>query len=324
MKIAARRALTHPVLVRTAFSLSQRVAPIFMCHRFRDEELGNGGHDLQALRANLAWLRSNACSLLPLTELLDRLAEGAPLNRAVAFTVDDGYVDFARVAAPIFAEFDCPVTVFLTTGFLDAQQWMWWDQLHLALKALGREAEWPGLVHALNRVPEREKHERIDSLLQDGGQTLPPNPPPQFSPMSWDDVRRLSRSGVTFGPHTVTHPVLARTGPVQSRFEIAESWRRVKEEAGDGAVPVFCYPNGALGDFGAREEDVMREIGMQAALSTQPGYVSRRDLSSGHRSARFRLRRFAYSESNAEFIQVASGIERAKLAVRAAFGLNSN
>ena len=48
---------------------------------------------------------------------------------AVAFTIDDGYLDHAKVAAPIFAEFDCPVTTFVTTGFLDGQLWLWWDRI---------------------------------------------------------------------------------------------------------------------------------------------------------------------------------------------------
>src|ERR1700722_6235165 len=116
MKRIARLVLTPPSFVRAAFSLRQRIAPIFTLHRFRDVEIGNPGHDPQLLRDNLSWLRANNCSLLSLTELLDRLAEGAPLKRVVAFTVDDGYAEFARIAAPIFAEFDCPVTVFLTPG----------------------------------------------------------------------------------------------------------------------------------------------------------------------------------------------------------------
>ena len=55
--------------------------------------------------------------------------DGPPLNRAVAFTIDDGYVEQATVAAPVFAEFDCPVTTFVTSGFLDRALWFWWDQI---------------------------------------------------------------------------------------------------------------------------------------------------------------------------------------------------
>jgi peptidoglycan/xylan/chitin deacetylase (PgdA/CDA1 family) len=323
MKIAARRVLTHPALIRAAFSLSGRSAPIFMCHRFRDVGLGTAGHDPQTLRANLAWLRANRCSLLSLSELFDRLAEGAPLDRAVAFTVDDGYTDFARVAAPVFAEFDCPVTVFLTTGFLDSRRWMWWDQVRLALKSLRRDEERRPLIAALNRMPELQKLQRVGALVQESGLELPATAPPEFAPVTWDDVRRLARSGVTFGPHSVTHPVLSQTGPEQSRHEIAESWRRVRDEVGDGAVPIFCYPNGGQADFGMREEEAVASSGMRAAVAARPGYAARRDLSGDRPSARFRLPRFSYPDAHSSFIQVAGRIERFKLAVRAAIGVGS-
>jgi peptidoglycan/xylan/chitin deacetylase (PgdA/CDA1 family) len=317
MKRIARLVLTQPCLVRVAFSVTQRIAPIFMLHRFRDEEVGNSGHDPQLLRDNLSWLRSNNCWLLSLTDLLDRLAAGAPLKRAIAFTVDDGYADFARIAAPIFAEFDCPVTVFLTTGFVDGHQWMWWDRVAVALAALRREAEVDAMINSLKLIPESDKLERIDKLVQASGLELPATPPSKFAPIAWEDVRRLARNGVTFGPHTVTHPVLSRTGAEQSQFEIAQSWHRVREEAGPGAVPIFCYPNGELADFGAREESSIARAGMHAALTTSIGYASRRDFSSDRPSARMRLPRFGYAEDKSSFIQIASGIEHCKTVLRA-------
>jgi peptidoglycan/xylan/chitin deacetylase (PgdA/CDA1 family) len=320
VKRAARLVLTHPFFVRVGFALSQRAAPIFTLHRFRDEEAGTAGHDPRVLRANLKWLRSHNVSVLSLTELLDRLAEGAPIRRAVAFIVDDGYADFARVAAPIFSEFDCPVTVFLTTGFLDGRQWMWWDIVRVALTALGREADVGPMILALKRIPESERLDRVRTLIQDSGVDLPSSPPVQYAPIKWDEVRRLARSGVTFGPHSVTHPVLSQTDDDQSNSEIAESWRRVRDEAGDAAVHIFCYPDGRASDFSQREQDAVAAAGMRAALSTEPGYTSHRDFAAGHPSNRFRLPRFPYSEDQMAFILVASGIERAKRAVRTAIG----
>jgi peptidoglycan/xylan/chitin deacetylase (PgdA/CDA1 family) len=320
MKRATRLVLTHPFLVRAALSMMPRVAPILMFHRFRDAEVGNRGHDPQALHAHLAWLRAQKFTLLSVTELLDRLAEGAPVKRTIAFTVDDGYADFGRIAAPIFAEFDCPVTVFLPTGFLDGQHWLWWDSVSLALTALKREPEVGPMVEALKLVPEAEKLERISALVRESGIELAKSPTPKYAPLTWDDVRRLSRSGVTFGPHTVTHPTMSRTPEDQLQFEIAESWRRVRAEAGAAAVPVFCYPNGDSADFHCREERAVAAHGMRAAMSARPGYASHRDFGAARPSARFSLPRFGYTEDPGLFIQVASGVEWAKEAVRAVIG----
>ena len=178
MKRSVRRVLTSSSAVRAAFAFNKRAAPIFMLHRFRGHESAGEGHDPAALRANLTWLRANKCPLVPLTELLDRLAEGAPTARAVAFTVDDGYADFASVAAPIFAEFDCPVTVFVTTGFLDGHDWMWWDKLAVALRALAREGDVGRTTAELKMLPEAERLARIERLIRESDAGLPAAPPP--------------------------------------------------------------------------------------------------------------------------------------------------
>jgi len=90
---------------------------IFMLHRFTDHDLGSTGHDPSLLRSALAYLRRERYELVSLTELFRRLGEGASrVDRAVAFTMDDGYLDQATVAGQIFADFDCPATTFVTTG----------------------------------------------------------------------------------------------------------------------------------------------------------------------------------------------------------------
>ena len=321
MKRAARFALTHPLVVRAAFPMAQGVAPIFFLHRFASADAGNPGHDVEVLRANLEWLRANRCTVLPLVELLDRLEEGAPIDRTLALTVDDGYADFAEVAAPVFAEFDCPVTVFLTTGLADGE-WMWWDRLTIALEALGRAPEARDIARRIKPLSHRQLLAEVDAIVGEAGVTFPPTLPRRFATMTWDDVRRLGRNGVTFGPHSVTHPILSRVGAREAEFEITESWRRLRAEVPDAAIPVFCYPNGEPGDFGRREEDFVAALGMRAALTTGPGYVSHRDFAVGRPASRYRLDRFWYADDRTSLVQVVSGLERAKMVVRAAIGLD--
>ena len=113
-------------------------ATIFMLHRFRCADAGVRGHDPAFVRAALEYLRANRYELVSLRELYARMARDAmPVRRAVAFTIDDGYFDHAEVAAPIFAAFDCPVTTFVTTGFLDGHLWFWWDQIEYVFESDG-------------------------------------------------------------------------------------------------------------------------------------------------------------------------------------------
>src|ERR1700687_2210294 len=125
-----RTAFTSP-WVRKVFAPWRRgLAVVFMLHRFRDKERRVGGHAPDSVRSGLEYLRREHYELLPLDEIFRRLAgDGTGLARAIAFTMDDGYLDQAEIGASLFAEFDCPVTTFVSTGFLDRQVWLWWDRV---------------------------------------------------------------------------------------------------------------------------------------------------------------------------------------------------
>lgn len=56
--------------------------------------------------------------------------------------------------------------------------------------------------------------------------------------MTWEQARGCEQMGMTFGPHTVTHPILSRTTDAQANDEITESWKRVREEL-NSPVSVF-------------------------------------------------------------------------------------
>ena len=105
-------------------------ATIFMMHRFTHRDRFIEGIDPGQLREGLDYLRRNNYEFLSLTDLFDRLGKsGAGLTGAVVFTIDDGYADHADIAALVFAEFDCPVTTFVTSGFIDGELWMWWNKI---------------------------------------------------------------------------------------------------------------------------------------------------------------------------------------------------
>ncbi len=129
LKRVLLKPLLMPGVTRALSAATDTQATIFMLHRFPVPELGVEGHDLAALRRNLAYLRKERYDLISLEEMFRRFREGVPLKKAIAFTIDDGYFDNAHIGGPVFAEFDCPVTTFVTTGFLDGKIWFWWDKL---------------------------------------------------------------------------------------------------------------------------------------------------------------------------------------------------
>jgi len=73
----------------------------------------------ERLRARMQLLRQERCNVLPLAEAVSRLRNGSLPPRAVTITFDDGYHDFYSVAFPIIESFGFPVTLYLTTYYVE-------------------------------------------------------------------------------------------------------------------------------------------------------------------------------------------------------------
>jgi len=331
----------HSLLLMPGFPFffrfaQKNCATILMMHRFTHNDRGIVGFDPSQLRKGLDYLRRHNYEFLSLTDLFGRLdGKGVQLNGAVVFTIDDGYIDHAEIAAPIFAEFDCPVTTFVTTGFLDGTLWMWWNKIEFIFQKTTRQSVefcagvetvrytlngdgkiMPAQENFIDRcklLGDEEKIKAIASLAENAEVDLPESPPARYAPMTWDDARLCEKRGMTFGPHTVTHPVLSRTTSEKAEWEITESWRRLCAEVRK-PVAIFCYPNGQFSDFGPREIGIFRKLGLPGAVVGESGFAE--TLSSTDNDWPFKVPRFSYPESHSVLIQYVSGIERCKQMVR--------
>ena len=320
-----KRALRAALLTRAGLSvprfLVRDTVTILMLHRFAERDLGNGAHTSLDLRRLLETVRANRIPVVSLGDLPHR----SPAAGAVAFTIDDGYADFASVGWPLFRAYDCPVTVFLATGFLDGRMWMWWDRVEWAIEqssvrdarvsvggkridgtivdGAGRRRFATTVIENLKRVPDADREFSLASLQDDLGVAIPTACPEQYRPMRWDDVRTAAREGATFGPHTVTHPILSRVDDQRAESEILESWQRLRSET-DAAIPVFCYPNGDESSFGAREEHMLERHRFAFAVTAIAGHASRASLTS---ASRYRIPRHACPRDPQRLRWLASG-----------------
>lgn len=163
-------------------------------------------------------------------------------------------------------------------------------------------------------IDNEEKLRAIGILADHAGITLTDNPPPRYAPMSWDDARACERRGMTFGPHTVTHPILSQVSKEEATWEITESWRRLSAEVCQ-PVPVFCYPNGQPSDFGKREIEIQREVGLVGAVVGAPGFADPVSFRQGP-DAPYELKRLPFPDRLSDLVQYARGIQRCKQLVR--------
>ena len=240
--------------------------------------------------------------VVPLPAMIRALKAGETLPAGtVAITFDDGYESNYRLAFPVLREFGLPATIFLTTGFLDQTDFLWFQRVDRACHGASHSDLAEKLTH-LKTLPDadmRAEVDRLESVNPLAGATVE-DLPPVMRPMSWDQAREMQRSGwVDFGSHTHTHPILARCSPEQQRTEIEFSQQRIREELGIDAN-LFAYPNGGPSDFTRTTQHLLEQAGITAAFTMTSGHVE-------HPANLLELPRYGSPESHWEAAATASG-----------------
>jgi peptidoglycan/xylan/chitin deacetylase (PgdA/CDA1 family) len=225
--------------------------------------------------------------VMPVEDLVDRLAAGTVPRNAAAITFDDGYRDTLTHAAPILAAHGLPATVFLASGFIGTTEIPWYDRLAAAFKLSPRssvitpsgetlpletvDARLVALARVqrqLKALPEDEFRRTFHRLLETldvGGRQSAKN-----AMLDWNDVHALRGLGFRIGAHTVTHPILSRVTPARARAEILGSREMIQSACGT-APRAFAYPNGGARDYTAAVVDIVREAGFSCAVTTRFG-----------------------------------------------------
>lgn len=329
LKSLAVRAMTSSAVLPITRKLLLNGGVIFTLHRFAHPMGDTKAPESAELDSALATLARLGCRFVPLDTMLAEAARGRLAPNSVAFTVDDGYFDFFDVALPVFEKHSCPVAVFLVTGFIDGELWLWWDQVQFVLNAGSgqlllstsagdveldlsnngsRRIALDRVVPVFKRLPHDEKEAKIAELARRLDVAIPDKPPPKYRPLTWDQARSAISRGASFGPHSHTHPILALVSDVQAEREIASSWARVRQEI-ESAIPVLAYPNG---NFTQREVCIAERAGLKAALTTAPGHLTDGSFQDGA----YRLPRFDLPSKELALRQIVSGVEAAKHRIR--------
>lgn len=92
--------------------------------------------------------------------------------------------------------------------------------------------------------------------------------------LSTDDIMEMHKGDITFGAHTISHPVLSGLGRKEAFLEINGS-KAVLEEILKSTVSYFAYPYGKRGrDFNDESINIVRECGFKAAFATDNGFIT--------------------------------------------------
>jgi peptidoglycan/xylan/chitin deacetylase (PgdA/CDA1 family) len=224
-------------------------------------------------------------TVLPLTELAERARLRDVPRNGVAVTFDDGYRDNYTNAFPVLRDLGLPATIFLTTDAVDGNALLWHDRVFdafhrtrraearfedevLPLGPADRGASLAIVLARLRRSSPEDRDLRIESLLEEFG--IEPGVPGGWEKLSWREVREMASHGITFGAHTLDHPILTFVGEEEARRQIRESKRRIEAELGS-PVTAFAYPNGSASDFDRSTQRIVEEEGLSLAVTTVSG-----------------------------------------------------
>jgi peptidoglycan/xylan/chitin deacetylase (PgdA/CDA1 family) len=222
------------------------------------------------------------------------LSDSTDQRRLFSVTLDDGYRDNAKHAAPIFRKHGVPYTIFVTPGFVERTRTMWWETAEaLTRTATSFRFDFGDGVETVRSASIGEKwlaFERLAAFVQridedravaaidqaalacgiDGRQIV------DDEIMTEPELKELTSSDplAQLGAHTLTHPNLARVDSGRLHREMQQSAIRISDYC--GRLPTtFAYPYGSPHAVGSREAAAAQDNGYIAAVTTQPGVLCR-------------------------------------------------
>ena len=253
------------------------------------------------LRRHLLYLRRHY-RMLHLQEALEGLyaspgerMQGRDRPTPLVLTFDDGYYDNYTHAFALARELHVPITLFLIPGYVESGEHFWWlegqclvDQAQVdnvtiegRLYRLEQAEERALLAQAIDArlrhassVAEREAFlTRVRQMLAVSSSATPEEE--AVRPLTWAEVREMEESGwVSFGGHTMHHPILAYLScPEEVRREVEEC-RGVLEQQLGHPVRTFAYPVGRPEHIGTVALQAVREAGYDWAVTTAKGVTT--------------------------------------------------
>lgn len=328
-------ALASKPVSTIATKLLGNSVPIFMLHRIHPDNTPGATHTPAFIRKCLTYLRKHDFHFVSVKDvLLAKINNTSLPKKSVAFTIDDGFYDQGNLAAPVFIEFHCPVTIFLISNFIDGVEWPWFSKVEYMIKnttcshiefdntkkkvsysltsLIEKHIATREILESIKRINWSNLDDILTHLESITRIKIPEIPPEHYKPMSWTRIRELENSGISFGPHTLSHPILSRVSDKQSESEIHQSWQKLKGQLQNPA-PIFCYPNGGRLDYGEREINLLKQTDMLGAISTIPTQFLANSTAPDYV---YNIPRYGLPESFNNFIMYSSWIEHAKELMR--------
>lgn len=226
-------------------------------------------------------------NVITLEYLVDCIYADSKLpENAVLITFDDGFEDNYRNAFPILKKYGVPATIFISTDFISSDQTLWFDQLsYLVLNVeqddletilssdfenkivlTDRRTVLEQVMEYVKNIPDTQRRSLLDSLFEKYSFAIRDKHKSLSSTLSWEQVREMDQSVVSFGSHTMSHPILSQLEDTELRTELEKS-RLIIETELNHPVDCIAYPVGTRAAFNKKVEGLAMQAGYKLGFS---------------------------------------------------------
>jgi peptidoglycan/xylan/chitin deacetylase (PgdA/CDA1 family) len=261
-----------------------------------DEDLWDGLIYMspEMFRRRLRILSEANYTVLPLPVALQRLQQGTLPPRAITLVFDDGFHDFASVAAPILSEFGYPATVYLSSYYSMFNRPIFDIMLrYLLWKGSNRGITLAGLLPKQALLDEQGQLQVCDAVRRYAFENQLTGHDKDallgriaaainidyeslcrkrlLQTMNAEEVRAMKARGYDIQMHTHRHRVSRKRELFEREIDQNREW--IQQTAG-GDMPVhFSFPGGVWEPV-AREWLV--ELGIETAMTCMPALADER------------------------------------------------
>ena len=217
-------------------------------------------------------------------------------------TLDDGYEDNYRVAAPILKKLGIPATFYVVSDFVGTDRLFWWEQIaDLVRRSTRPELDLHSIItgisaahgqtkvlpmqtdaergHAYEQlcagmrlgrhadIPLQVKRaaEYLDVCVREQGR--------DYALMTWEQLNDLVRQGFEIGGHSATHCNVVDADEALLQRELIESLNLLEARL-DAPVESFAYPYGLFDPSSNVVSDLLESTNCKVAYTVAQGVVS--------------------------------------------------
>ena len=229
----------------------------------------------------------NAITLEELVACIDG-CKSLPKN-ALLITFDDGFDDNYENAFAILKKYKVPATIFISTDFISSGKTLWFDQLSYFILNIDNDTlkkiiinNFEGDIEISNRrkiledvmeflkvIPNDKRVKLIETLYSVNDFIYNDEHKKLSATLSWDQVREMDASLISFGSHTLSHPILSQLSDQNLRCELIDSKSEIEKQL-NHQIHSIAYPVGTESAF----TDKVLNFSQQAGYKLGFSYIS--------------------------------------------------